>query len=167
MRDFDAFIRQAQAGLFATVRQTKGVFCLSEAADVDRMWFEYSDGHRGICIEMAVPHVLNSARKIDYVTDLPTVNYWNFTHEELALLIIFTKHAKFAFETEWRIVEKELPPGAHRFAGPIVTGVIFGHHTSDHDKGRVVGWLRGAGIHVPIYQATIDGTRIKITRATV
>jgi hypothetical protein len=113
---------------------------------------------------MSSPHDLNSVYKVDYVRDLPVLRYFEHTWEELALLAMFTKRAKFAFESEWRIIDEGLPPGAHQFTTAGITGVIFGAGTSGDQRREVVQWMEMASLDVPCYEATLRACVVDVEK---
>jgi len=156
LTDPDGFLRDAERGLRDSIQVGKGVYCLSEVANEAQMWSYYAKGHSGICIDMSLPEILTSARAVRYMGHLPRFNFFDLPLEQLADKVLFTKHNNWSYEHEWRIIQREFPPGAHHFKYPLVKRVIFGAKTRPPDVKLVLGWLKDARLDVPLYQAELD-----------
>jgi hypothetical protein len=86
-----------------------GVFCLTEAADCDRMWRDYADNGRGFVIAFDTTHaefvhlkVPGRIGKVTYSDEL--LETFLGTMETEGAAVLFRKRMKYAFEREWRTI---------------------------------------------------------------
>lgn len=155
MQNLPQFAQDLERGFLENVRSTKGIFCLSETHNNVLMWSHYADSHRGICLEMDVPEVLNSARKVNYVGELPTLNFFEHDQDALTRQVLLSKQEQWAYEREWRIIDPAFPAGAHRLNKPVVTAIIFGANIASHHELQVRQWANEGGVDVPYYRAKL------------
>jgi hypothetical protein len=155
MQNQTQFVKDIEQGFFESVKSTKGIFCLSETNDSVLMWSHYAEKHSGICIEMGVPEISNSAVKVNYVEELPTLNFFEHDQEDLAKLVLLSKQKQWAYEREWRIIDPAFPSGLHRLNKTVVSAIIFGSAISPDDEQQVRQWIKEGGIDVPYYRAKL------------
>ncbi|HEY6267818.1 MAG TPA: DUF2971 domain-containing protein [Candidatus Acidoferrum sp.] len=92
------------------VRDELGIFCLTEAADSDRMWTEYADKARGFAIGFDTGHIgfdqLKGRGHLGRViySDEPIGSALGSLWNDDAVGALFRKRMKYAFEREWRSV---------------------------------------------------------------
>lgn len=155
MQNQAQFVKDIEQGFFESVRSTKGIFCLSETNDSVLMWSHYAKRHTGICIEMEVPEISNSALKVNYVEELPTLNFFEHDQEDLAKLVLLSKQKQWAYEREWRIIDPAFPAGLHRLNTTVVSAIIFGSAISPVAVQQVRQWAKEGGIDVPYYRSKL------------
>jgi hypothetical protein len=88
-----------------------GVFCLTEAADCERMWNEYADDCRGFAVGFdttcAAFKKLKVPGRFGRVTssDEPVGTFLSLATEDIgAAAVFFRKRMPYSFEREWRSV---------------------------------------------------------------
>lgn len=90
-----------------------GILCLSEIPDSILMWSYYSDSHRGYIIELDIENnffnqktlqhdELNYVRKVQYVTERPTMAVMELVNNPTQIL--YTKSKIWEHEQEWRMI---------------------------------------------------------------
>jgi len=109
----DRYIDEKSKMFQKIVLQTFGIFSTSKRKEDILMWSHYSNGHTGFCIEFdrSDDNFLCDATAVNYPDgdDFPYINYWIGSNEDQInelKKIIFTKSKHWAYEEEWRIVEK-------------------------------------------------------------
>ena len=147
------------------VSKTFGVLSLTANPQSILMWSHYADSHCGICLQLrpvayATTDFVGLANPVEYAESIPHVNF--FTHEQLefAKASILTKARDWEYESEYRIVKPEsgylpMPRGQ-------ISGVIFGHRTSDDDKQEVSQWADSLGYPIDTYEAVMDENKYSL-----
>jgi hypothetical protein len=105
------------------VRDELGVFCLTDTADSDQMWTEYTVAGKGFVIGFAAAHpgfgqLMGQGRlgKVSY-SDEPIGSALATILENDAAGTMFRKRMRYAFEKEWRIIR--MLHRLERFAGDL------------------------------------------------
>jgi hypothetical protein len=154
-------------------RSTIGVCSLSSNPAVSKLWTDYADNHRGICLRFddvgidnefdlsAVPHFA-MAMRVSYQDDRPRIQVWGKDegYERLTKYLL-TKTRKWEYEQEWRLVDSSFT-GSRPFPPPALSGVIFGSAISVADREEVINWIGSRKLRVDLLQARTDGHQIQI-----
>jgi Protein of unknown function (DUF2971) len=120
------------------------------------MWSHYSENHRGYCLEFEATNatpVFGEAQPVEYVPDYPTVDFFNTPKEKIFDLIFLTKHIRWSYEEEWRIVDHRPGPGAHAYPAELLRGVIFGLRMPEEHRENIRAWTKKRGHSVKFYEA--------------
>lgn len=125
-----------------------GVWCLSKSKNDIAMWSLYADGHQGICVEFAATRrehatFFASIQPVKYTDEMPSVNIYRTSREEIARAAFLTKSARWEEEGECRATvtdisgtnprERDLPVG-------IISAVYLGTRITDDNRRRVEDW---------------------------
>lgn len=150
-------------------RSSIGVCSLSETAAEPRMWENYADSHRGICLrfddDMTAPNAMPHfalAMRVTYQDERPKIRVWGPDKGmEKMKRYILTKTRKWEYEQEWRLIDGEFT-GRRPFPSPALTGIIFGKDISDEDKAEVIQWATSSQRNLELLQAHDDGGVLSI-----
>lgn len=154
-------------------RSKIGVCSLSSSPAVSKLWADYADEHRGICLRFddiapdsqsnlsPLPH-FGLAMRVSYQDDRPRIQVWGRDdgYDKLTKYLL-TKTREWEYEEEWRLVDSGFT-GSRPFPAPALSGVIFGSAISEHDREDVIKWIEVRKLHVELLQAYVDGPRIEI-----
>ena len=122
-----------------------GLFCMAGNPAHPLMWSHYASGHRGFCwiIDHRRAPFIHAA-KVDYLPDLPSIDWARWKEQNLVKLSLLTKASFWEHEDEYRIVlprteapqhftsvphngKGEAPIGRYLQVDPeTIIGVIFG-----------------------------------------
>jgi hypothetical protein len=133
-----------------------GIFCMSAKRNDLRMWSQYADFHRGICIEFkTTADTLFGCDLLDvrYVVDYPKLNVCDNVDIEFVKQCVRTKSTYWEYEDEWRIIYREAGSHSFRPEDGELSGVILGAHISESDKQSVLECLSGSNQAVTPYRA--------------
>ncbi len=125
------------------VRSIKGekerlrICSLSETRDNPLMWAHYADGHRGVCIGVAVDEAEYDVRSVDYVGPSYVQNAHHNGSLETAKRILCHKYDVWHYEREHRA----FVTGGAKFASIEVKEVWLGSRMGTQDKGFVTDLL--------------------------
>lgn len=167
------------------------IFSLTENPTNLRMWIEYADKLRGVCLEMRLP--VNSYRNAAYLPlevppsqsllfkvcyssqpqfllnyeDLPALGRMHESVRQHTMLrdvgrAAFTKHTSWSHEEEWRLIDMGGTEETLRFQQPIVSHVILGPAISDENAVRIRTLCREHSIEVA--NAILDGYDVRVHR---
>ncbi len=142
------------------VLQSFGIYSLSKKRNDILMWSHYSDGHTGFCIEFnrAENNIFAETEEVNYPKDneFVDVDYLSFQLEKLleeAIKVVLTKSIHWAYEEEWRIVER-LPVAEKNYRGHLRTytddmlsGIIFGERMDEHSRKTIMDILNHKPVH--------------------
>lgn len=163
--DFEA----AMANLVAEYRAHIGVCSLSEDPAAPKLWTDYADEHRGICLRFddvnvdpqsglsATPH-FGLAMPVTYQDRRPEIPIFatDEGYEKLTAYLL-TKTRQWKYEAEWRLVDFH-GTGNRVFPAACLSGVIFGKSISEEDRKVVTDWIGMGSTTVELLQADeIDG----------
>lgn len=142
------------------------ILCLSQNYNDILMWSHYSEGHRGVVLQLnteALERDFGRLVKVVYPEngEYPTIkDFNNNDHEEIFLK---AKALNWEYEKEWRILkhvknEKEMGMlgKVYTFGNNVITGIILGCTISDSDKDRIYMWHECCESKPKIYKAIKD-----------
>lgn len=153
MQNITQFSKEAEDGFRHGVLSKKGVLSLSETNNNVLMWSHYAAGHSGVCLQFEASEIMNSARKVNYFDELPSINIFNQSFADLADQVLLSKQQQWSYQKEWRVIDPEFPPGVHRFIRPLLTGLILGAKTTSQDEQKVRELLREASLDISLKRA--------------
>lgn len=119
------------------VRAIKGekerlrICSLSETRSDPLMWAHYADGHRGVCVGVAVDHSQYEVRRVEYIGPSYVQNAHINGSLETAKRILCHKYEAWHYEQEHRI----FVTGGAKFAAIEVKEIWLGSRMSTQDKG--------------------------------
>lgn len=155
--------------LVKSYRSNIGVCSLSEDPAVPKLWTDYADGHRGICLRFndmnvdpqsrlsTTPH-FGLAMQVIYQDNRPEIPIFGVDqgYEKLTAYVL-TKTREWEYEAEWRLIDFH-HTGNKPFPPACLSGVIFGKNTSEEDVNIVKNWLLEMNTEVELLKACeIDG----------
>lgn len=137
------------------------ISCFTTEYDNERMWEEYGDKHRGVCIgfkvliygnSLCIPSNLLGTYNKEHNGYLPlihvdysdqTLEPWHYfkDHMDLRKLQKFltTKRTQYAYESEYRSLISAVDPSQVQLASlEIISEVIFGKDVTDSDFTKVM-----------------------------
>ncbi len=108
----------------------KGIACFSEKMDDLLMWSHYADGHRGFCLEFDTRFTpFSTAKQVHYSELLPSLPSED-SSINLVESLALTKSAKWCYEKEWRVFNKDGDVG-YGFTPVALTGIYLGSAMPD------------------------------------
>ena len=148
------------------------ILCLSEINDSMLMWAHYSDGHRGVVIELSCCDELDSAwlvaRPVVYMETpprLPSLGEWvrcftgqgTLGFEEIFKEYEYAKGTDWSYEREWRVVNFAREGESDLFLDwhvhpPEIRAVYLGERISESDATAILDLLQGDLAHVSTYR---------------
>lgn len=141
-----------------------GYWCLCQSEDDIVMWSIYADGHKGICVEFtarSLEHVdfFAPIQVVDYPDQMPPVNLYTTSREEIARAAILSKSKRWKREGERRAIvtdisetnprERDLPAG-------IISTVYLGTRIEKNNRRLVLDWVRESESPIAVMQARLD-----------
>lgn len=149
-----------------------GICSLAANARSDRMWREYSHDHQGVCFQFLPAADLGAfvyAQAVIYSDEERVIEDRLFGDElnQRRLDLLNTKRTKYRFEEEWRIISAGRANAPHSFRPEALTSVILGAQ-AEASQPLIADLLRErrrrTGLILPVYQARLDGSVVRIHR---
>jgi hypothetical protein len=113
---------QIRAGMQANLDKS-GVICLTDTPLDHRMWEEYADSHRGICLCFETSESpFSFTLECSYTTSLPIVRFDADGDEQIRAFLL-TKGDSYSWEREWRFVDF-MKGGGHKPISPTTLRAI-------------------------------------------
>ena len=141
---------------FGKIRNSMRICCFSEVNNDVLMFAHYSAGHTGICMEFEVTDVdfFDLLGPVEYPFEFPTFDP-TVSPDLMAMMKyeIFTKHHRWSYEREWRIVKPGAKPEKHEFPEDTLKGIIFGSLIRDTDRQKIESVLAGRKGKIQMYLA--------------
>lgn len=164
-----------------TIKNSYGVYSLSENKGSILMWSHYSFSHKGFCVGLC-PKIINEHRnnfykrksnfyliqEVEYKKEYPKLNYYDSSIDEFhnfLNIVLTTKFIDWQYEQEYRLVlylsaenyenNKILTNGQRRDTLPksAFKEVILGCEMCDEHKEEIKKVLRKENFEVDLYQA--------------
>lgn len=113
-----------------------GIVCLTTKPDNNPMWHFYADSNAGICIEFYFPEAYSHNYK--YLCPCP-ISYkpLEMCTDNLSEILVFNKDQDWAYENEYRLIERDLKDSSQRIkkfpVEKMLCSVIAGHNMPNHD----------------------------------
>lgn len=93
-------------------RKTSRITCFSTNSNNNQLWVEYGEDHKGLCLEFNLnetkwfekPQKDFGANFVTYRSDSIKLNYFEIEKSKVYEDWIYSKHDKFFFEEEFRII---------------------------------------------------------------
>ncbi len=125
-----------------------GVVCLTETALSGRMWDEYTEGGKGICLCFeSFGSPFDEMLEVQYLPAHPTVRF-DATADELVEAFLFAKTTPYAWEREWRKVYFNQGGGPKPIPASSLRAVLLGPTISSSDRHSVLQSLAKWKPHV-------------------
>lgn len=153
-----------------------GICSLSETILNMPMWVHYTDNHKGFCVEYSakslndfisnlykvrIDHTPIIMNKLIYMDELPVINpYWD-SPNEIVEKQFFNKNSDWSYEKEWRLIN---PHGANAVLSlphGIITGIYFGLHTTEKKINEVKETVLNSIGKVNFYKAKLGKSNIE------
>jgi hypothetical protein len=149
-----------------------GVLCFSPVLDDPRMWRQYADDGKGICLRVSCGTlgyayrsgtVLNVPLPVEYSDDpkLP----WNVLDderemEEVVAASLLRKSTNWVYQREWRIVRNTGGYGA--LPQNALCGLIFGWDVPPQVRKQIGSWITLGHRRLSYQEAVLDDDRVKV-----
>lgn len=141
------------------INKDTAILSLSKINDSILMWSHYADCHRGVCLELTITtseklHEVrySKTRPQFYFADMRQQDRNEARFRNSIISTLTTKSTLWAYEKEWRCIDSG-GPGERHLPHGMLTGIVFGWHTSDRDKQMIREWVASGGQQVTFYQA--------------
>ena len=93
--------------MWAAVDQRYRVYCLGPNVHNTLMWANYSDSHKGICLEFSTRNkLICCALRVEYSREFPVMRQYSNDPDE-SLVALLTKSDSWDYEKEYRLVAQE------------------------------------------------------------
>ncbi len=134
------------------------MFCVAATNNNVLLWSHYAWNHTGVCLRFdANSPDLVEAQRVIYRDNRPEVNFIvRQPTEQMMENTVLVKAKDWEYEEEWRVVRFGTAAGVRVFSPSTLTGIIFGHKTSQQNKELVKGWLKERVSPVRLMQASIS-----------
>lgn len=145
--------------------QEISLLCLSTKCDNILMWSHYGKDHTGLCLGFEwSPYTpfFGAAQKVTYQQHLPVIDVFNESPESQVERIFLTKHRRWKYEREWRVVDREHGEGIQAYPRELLATVIFGLNTSTQRRADVRKWLARRGRQVNLQECVRDERSFKL-----
>lgn len=143
-----------------------GVCCLSEHNDNILMWSHYGDNHSGLCLGFQISdQAIDFARasKVAYSEFRPVINLiHDLTEQNIFNATMLTKSKQWSYESEWRMIERNILKRERLYPPSALVQVIFGARTKPDDCSKILSAIEISGARPKLLKAEIDETRFKI-----
>jgi len=167
--------KDGDGSTFDTHHNKSSVLCLSKKNNSIPMFSYYADEHKGFCAEFTfgieqvpcgfefndrnargTPYAGKIIFKdVIYQDNYPDLNYHrNYGNPALVDKLIFTKHADWRHEKEYRIFRRGVAAATVTYPDEMLTGIVFGCRATSTDIDTVKTWLACRTTPVTIYRAT-------------
>ena len=172
------------AKIWLEMKQTDLVLCLSSVHNHILMWSHYADSHRGAVLEFRPIIELRTAtlfaRPVVYSLEVPVAatleEYVGFLTGEkpqpdtsnAMMKSIYTKSSAWAYENEWRILDKKRPDNEGSFAyrefhpQELVT-VYLGCRMPPENRKRIIDMVATWEAPVSLFQMRDERIRFELT----
>jgi len=121
------------------------VSCFSKRPDIKRLWKEYADNGKGICIRFnsRIEIDVIIPKEVTYYEKLPSFNFFEFDNEKTSILDFFTckLKSKYGFEEEIRLFHFNEKKLVH-FSPDLIEEVILGKNISEEIENEVFNLLK-------------------------
>jgi len=142
-----------------------GMLCLTENWDNARMWDNYADSGRGVCLEFLAwdDNGLTAFGLNSFSITYSDSRGYNILGDpwEQAKTILLTKSPEWSYENEWRIIFRNRPGqctvGNILFPPEFMTSLIFGKNVDQATKVAVRKWIRAGRCRPALYQVQSIG----------
>ena len=151
------------------------ILCVTEENDNPVMWNSYADAYRGVVLELECIDIYDSilllAKPVLYTDEIPTIgtlSYWirqmtgqvNFDYNATFADLEITKHTKWEYEKEWRVISFEKKSqdaysdyGMH---SRTFSKIYFGKDISAEDRRVLLSLIDHELAHMEAYEMQID-----------
>lgn len=135
------------------------IFCLCAEHEHVLMWSHYANHHRGVCVRFGFSRsepLLCQILPVKYQVERPVLDWVSDrgSPEGLVDSVLLAKADHWAYEREWRIVERR-GPEVRRIDPARIDGVYLGACMSDTDETEVRRWCRERG-GIEVFKARLD-----------
>jgi hypothetical protein len=127
-----------KASLETRIAEQIGVCCLSEVSDDPVMFAHYGADHRGCALQFSTTDaLLRNAFPVKYVDTPPALDLFELDPDRFVQVTLGTKHSRWAYEREWRVVVSPMGASTHTFSPASLTGIVLGYKCSADDEAAV------------------------------
>jgi hypothetical protein len=162
------------------------VLCLSEVPSNILMWSHYGNSHQGVVLEFAPRVELRSklvgAKEVQYSKEVNTAtsldDFVAYVTSQGPKPVkpdslersVFRKSEDWAYEKEWRIVVKDVRPGAELFLDrPFNTtelvAIYFGCRAFEKSKAEIIAIAKSFGTPISFFEMRDERIRFELTPA--
>ena len=140
-----------------------GIFSLSANPRDNKLWIDYANSHRGICIgfdidiiikyelikmELNKDATLLQLKKVNYVTEFPQ---WEEVTQDILLEQIITKSIELKSEQEFRLITLGKPNHCFKIPRKAIKELIFGLKTLEKTKEEIIQEIKKNRLNVKLY----------------
>jgi hypothetical protein len=144
--------------MFKAARETAedlAVCSFATSADSVLLWSHYAAEHTGVCVEIDTSSDFFAGSlplPVSYSAVRPTYHAVKEDRGTDLLEKLLTKADFWAYEKEWRMVEKH--PGIRHLPEGAIRGVYLGCRISEEDKTTVLNWVSQDSEPAPVFQGS-------------
>lgn len=146
-----------------------GILSLSACKEVALMWSHYSAGHQGFCVgfnterllefreELTNKYIFTLFKRVDYYEQLPILNPYKMTDEQIFLALLFSKTSDWSYEQEYRFVRGKFagigPNSIVSLRADVIESVTLGTRCSPENREKIKDILRSRQDRITLHQA--------------
>lgn len=141
-----------------------GILCLAEDADNILMWSHYAENHTGFCVRFNTTvddKFFGAAKKVNYHTDYPILNWWKSRLLEIVDSMIYNKSHHWSYEKEWRIMGMSARSKSN-FRAKAIDSIILGCRTSDAHQKEIMDIVKSFPFRIKVYKASLKETQYEL-----
>jgi hypothetical protein len=157
------------------------LFCAAELPNDMLMWAHYADQHKGVVLQLnslpQVDNLLCAAQPVTYQNAPPTLATLDdfveshfigkpLRPEDVWDKLFYTKHSKWSYEREWRVVLMGEAKGKDfadmKIRRQEIGGIVFGSKISPSDRAELTEIARELYGHAKLWQATLNYSNYSI-----
>jgi len=173
-RDDPARREEFRKSIAENMNKTVGVLSLSAVNDNPLMWSHYSDSQSGFCVGFDTQKMLQFIDKVAfqgifilfdnvvYYNELPQINPYKMSDEEVFRAMVFSKSIHWAYEEEYRLMCADRPDFALAIDSNIISRVLLGPNCSQDNEQKMIEILKTSGDNVLLFQAVYKDIEYEI-----
>jgi hypothetical protein len=140
-----------------------GIVCLTETPLNGRMWDEYTEGGKGICLCFeSFGSPFDEMLDVQYLPSHPTVRF-NATPDELVEAFLLAKTVPYTWEREWRKIYFNQGGGLKAIPESSLRAVLLGPAISSSDRHSVLQSLAKWKPHVFVLEVQNIASELTLT----
>jgi len=131
------------------------VCCFTERHDSFAMWDNYTNGHKGVCIQYDTQKLKQKGIKCYKVrySDKIYDEYYKDSDENINMLqyivnCVLTKYKDYSYENEWRVFTNSLTNDYTKSTKGSISKVYLGVNISDGEKNKILELCKTKNIEV-------------------
>lgn len=166
-RNDEARKQEYRKSIYETTEDV-GIFSASEINNNKLLWSHYSGGHTGFCVKLNTDKLVGSVLKyllqgcipifksVEYLDNIPSINPYKMTDEEIFMNIFFTKSLDWAHEREYRIMVFEKPNTLYTLLPNSIEHIYLGSECSIENQCEMIKTIKELPYNIKLSKVFYD-----------